>query len=116
MLKVDNLNYSSWPTILFQRLSVIMTDLVFALSVKYCADHLPAILGKTAEKHTGIFSRPNTMTILLLSNAGLFLVDHIHFQYNGFLSGVLLLSIGALAQDNFMLASVWFSVVCSPQP
>jgi len=111
MLKVDNLNYSSWLTILFQRLSVIVTDLVFALGVKSCADHLPPILGKTVEKHTGPFSRPNTLTILLLSNAGLFMVDHIHFQYNGFLSGILLLSIGALAQENFMLASVWFSVL-----
>jgi len=111
MLKVDNLNYSSWQTIMFQRLSVIMTDLVLALGVKSCADHLPPILGKTADKHTGIFSRSNTLVILLLSNAGLFLVDHIHFQYNGFLSGILLLSIGSLAQGNFMLASVWFSVL-----
>eukprot|EP00092_Neocalanus_flemingeri_P029638 GFUD01032184.1.p1 GENE.GFUD01032184.1~~GFUD01032184.1.p1 ORF type:complete len:500 (-),score=127.36 GFUD01032184.1:48-1547(-) len=109
MLKVDNLNYSSWLTILFQRLSVIVTDLVFALGVKSCADHLSPILGRTAEKH--ILSRPHTLILLLLSNTGLFLVDHIHFQYNGFLSGILLLSIGALAQDNFMLASVWFSVL-----
>jgi len=54
MLKVDNLNYSSWMTIMFQRLSVIVTDLVFALGVKSCADHLPPILGKTAEKHLGL--------------------------------------------------------------
>jgi len=111
MLKVDNLNYSSWLTILFQRLSVIVTDLVLALGVKSCADTLPSILGKTAEKHAGIFSRSSTLIILLLSNTGLFLVDHIHFQYNGFLSGILLLSIGSLASGNFMLASVWFSVL-----
>jgi len=111
MLKVDNLNYSSWQTILFQRMSVIVTDLVFALGVKSCAETLPAILGKTAEKHAGIFSRSNTLIILLLSNTGLFLVDHIHFQYNGFLSGILLLSIGSLASGNFMLSSVWFSVL-----
>jgi len=111
MLKVDNLNYSSWLTIMFQRLSVIVTDLVFALGVKSCADTLPSLLGSTAEKHAGGVSRANTLVILLLSNTGLFLVDHIHFQYNGFLSGILLLSIGSLGTGNYMLASVWFSVL-----
>jgi len=111
MLRVDNLNYSSWLTIMFQRLSVIGTDLVFALGVKSCAETLPSLLGSTAEKHAGGVSRANTLAILLLSNTGLFLVDHIHFQYNGFLSGILLLSIGSLGTGNYMLASVWFSVL-----
>jgi len=111
MLKVHNLNYSSWMTIMFQRLSVIVTDLVLALGIKSCADSLPSLLGSKAEKYTGDFSKANIVAILLLSNTGLFLVDHIHFQYNGFLSGILLLSIGALGTGNFMLASVWFSVL-----
>jgi len=111
MLKVDNLNYNSWATILFQRMSVIVTDLVFALGVKSCAENLHLFMDKTTEKHSGIFSRPQTLAILLLSNVGLFLVDHIHFQYNGFLSGILLLSIGALAQANFLLGSLWFCVL-----
>lgn len=33
MLQVQSLNYASEQTILFQRLSVIVTDLVFALGV-----------------------------------------------------------------------------------
>jgi len=111
MLKVDNLNHTSWLTILFQRLSVIVTDLILALGVRSCADTLPNLLGSTAEKHSGSFSRANTLVILILSNTGLFLVDHIHFQYNGFLSGIMLLSIGSLGSGNFMLASVWFSIL-----
>ena len=63
------------------------------------------------EAYCHILHSPQTLVILLLSNTGLFLVDHIHFQYNGFLSGILLLSIGSLASGNFMLASVWFSVL-----
>jgi len=34
MLKVENVDYNSWWTILFQRLTVIVTDLVFIYAVK----------------------------------------------------------------------------------
>lgn len=34
MLKVENLNYASEKTILFQRLSVIITDVVYAFGVR----------------------------------------------------------------------------------
>lgn len=34
MLKVENLSYSSKETIIFQRLSVVFTDIVYAIGVK----------------------------------------------------------------------------------
>ena len=33
MLDIENLNYSSWRTVAFQKLSVVMTDVIFILAV-----------------------------------------------------------------------------------
>ena len=51
--------------------------------------------------------------ILVFINGGLFLVDQIHFQYNGFLFGVLLFSIAKILEVRFgkcvlkSMTSVW---------
>jgi len=109
MLKVGNHNYSSNMTILFQRLSVILTDLVFGFGAKACADNIFKITAFRSQ--TGTLTKSNILMILLLSNAGLFIVDHIHFQYNGFLFGVMLLSIAAVMEEKFIKASFWFCVL-----
>ncbi|XP_037027416.1 probable dolichyl pyrophosphate Glc1Man9GlcNAc2 alpha-1,3-glucosyltransferase isoform X2 [Bradysia coprophila] len=100
MLNVNNLNYSSNMTILFMRLSVIVSDIVYAIGVKSCIDVL-----------TSGSLKKNVLTLVLLGNIGLFFVDHIHFQYNGIMFGILLLSISKMCQEKFVLSAFLFAVL-----
>ena len=79
---MENLNYASAKTILFQRLSVEVTDFVLIGTLIYF-----------------FFNRVTSYQSSLLSFSlcvfapGFLIVDHIHFQYNGYLIGLYLLSI-----------------------
>lgn len=99
MLNLNNLNYASQNTILFQRLSVILSDLVYAIGVKKCLN------GFTNNK----LYYPTVA--LLLGNIGLFMVDHIHFQYNGLLFGILLLCISKIIDKKFLHSAVYFTIL-----
>ncbi|XP_064348817.1 probable dolichyl pyrophosphate Glc1Man9GlcNAc2 alpha-1,3-glucosyltransferase isoform X4 [Camelus dromedarius] len=107
MLNVHNLNYSSSRTLLFQRFSVIFTDALFVYAVYECCK---CIEGKKAGKE--LTEKPKfILSVLLLWNFGLLIVDHIHFQYNGFLSGLMLLSIARLFQKRHMEGAFLFAVL-----
>ena len=44
MLEINNLNYKSVETLLFQRISVIFCDIVLAFGIKVCADALDELM------------------------------------------------------------------------
>ncbi|XP_077296866.1 ALG6/ALG8 family glucosyltransferase xit [Arctopsyche grandis] len=99
MLVLTNLNYASANTVLFQRLSVVFTDLILALGAKRCCDSL-------------LDSKSKFLVFLLVfGNIGLLMVDHIHFQYNGILFGIMLLSVGEAMKNNHLLSAFWFAVL-----
>lgn len=109
MLHVQNLNYDTPLTVLFQRLSVILSDLWFAYGIKQCCGtlDLPSQLRKRDPWINGGF----VLTMLLFGNAGLLMIDHIHFQYNGFLFGFLLLSIAKMMQHKYEESAFWFAIL-----
>ncbi|KDR18773.1 probable dolichyl pyrophosphate Glc1Man9GlcNAc2 alpha-1,3-glucosyltransferase isoform X1 [Zootermopsis nevadensis] len=112
MLQVKNLNYASSGTILFQRLSVIVTDFVFAYGTRELCSYLSSSGIRKSSKWGSRWGSPAAiLQILLLGNAGLLLVDHIHFQYNGFLLGLLLISVARVLQGKCLMASFWFAVL-----
>ncbi|XP_026849147.1 probable dolichyl pyrophosphate Glc1Man9GlcNAc2 alpha-1,3-glucosyltransferase [Drosophila persimilis] len=102
MLIVENLNYESKATLYFQRLSVTAMDLIYVLGVRSCLSALGVVKG-SQQFFAG--------SLLLLLNVGLIFVDHIHFQYNGFMFGILLLSISALIRQRFLWSAFTFAVL-----
>jgi len=63
------------------------------------------------EKEPSLKSKAFVFTVLMLFNFGLFIVDHIHFQYNGFLYGILLLSIQKMTVGNMPQGAFLFAVL-----
>lgn len=111
MLIVSNVNYASSATVLFQKFSVITTDLVLAYAVSECVT-ITSVMHNSSKKDAGLMENSKfTLIVLLLANFGLFVVDHIHFQYNGFLFGVMLLSLARILQGRNLEAAFWFAVL-----
>ncbi|KAF5278621.1 hypothetical protein FQA39_LY00663 [Lamprigera yunnana] len=100
MLILNNHNYASFRTILFQRMSVIFTDAVFAYGVYRCC----LVLKKNWRSKV-------ILPLLLIANTGLLFIDHIHFQYNGIMYGLLLLSCANIIQGHFLNGAFWFLIL-----
>lgn len=90
LLNVRSLEYSSWQTVYFQRTTVIVTELVLVYALHLYVRSSPS----RKPAHAAALS--------ILLSPGLLIIDHIHFQYNGFLYGVLILSL-VLARDRSTL-------------
>lgn len=99
MLKVDNLGYASYETIVFQRLTVIVSELVFYYALMRYAKYF----GNKYVNWVIVGS--------LFLHPGLIIVDHIHFQYNGLLYGILVLSIVEAKKGNLLGSGILFAVL-----
>ncbi|KAI6824723.1 Dolichyl pyrophosphate Glc1Man9GlcNAc2 [Hortaea werneckii] len=95
MLEVSNLGYDSWQTVQFQRATVILTELVLVFALHQFIKSTP--LGAKKQAHASALS--------ILLSPGLLIIDHIHFQYNGFLYGILILSIVQARRPSGLLTS-----------
>lgn len=51
------------------------------------------------------------LAAILLGNFGLLVIDHIHFQYNGILFGVLLISISKILNEQYLQSAFYFAVL-----
>ncbi|KAJ8754704.1 hypothetical protein K2173_010795 [Erythroxylum novogranatense] len=92
------LNLKSNTVICFQRISVIVSDLCLLYAVYR--------LTKNLESRKKIL-----IWALVIWSPGLVIVDHMHFQYNGFLLGLLLLSISYLQEGRDLTGGFVFAVL-----
>ena len=93
MLVVSSQPYASAPTVLYQRLTVMVTDVLLLFGASQMVRDAPA---------------PLTPLALTFLNAGLLLVDHVHFQYNGFLIGLFLLVAAKIRSNDERTAAALF--------
>ncbi|KAI8572482.1 hypothetical protein RHMOL_Rhmol01G0202600 [Rhododendron molle] len=94
----DGLDNSSPSLIVFHRLTVILADSVLVYGIHR--------LGKKLRSR-----ERNLMWVLVVWNPGLLIVDHMHFQYNGFLLGLLLLSLSWLEDGKDLMGGFAFAVL-----
>jgi len=118
MLQVERLNYDSWQTVYFQRATVILTELVLVYALHLYLHVPPTVLTKPLlNNYRYVKTAPSKLSahaaaLSILLSPGLLIIDHIHFQYNGFLYGLLLLSL-VLARNTptRLLSGLLFAVL-----
>lgn len=98
---VDGHNYDDDSVVLFQRVTVMVADGMLYWGLYE--------IGKGFEE-----LRRRVLYLAVIFSPGLLIVDHIHFQYNGFLFGILLLSLAKMRDGNDLIGGLGFAVlVCS---
>ncbi|WFD27067.1 dolichyl-P-Glc:Glc1Man9GlcNAc2-PP-dolichol alpha-1,3-glucosyltransferase [Malassezia nana] len=97
IVRIDALDYTAWPCVAFMRATVLLTEGVLVLSV--------VLFLRTATHDSALC----VLLVSVLLHPGLLIVDHIHFQYNGFLFGVLFLALWAARTGRPVWAALAFS-------
>lgn len=92
----------SLPTVFFQRLSVVGSEVVLFLALQWYV---------SSTKLNQAATRAFVVALSLVLSPGLLIIDHIHFQYNGVLYGFLVLMINCARLEKFLWCGFWFSVL-----
>lgn len=89
-----------WPTIVFQRSTVIISEILLFVVLQVF------INTSSVKEKTQSFVTASSIVL----SPGFLIVDHIHFQYNGFLFAILIASIVAAKQKRYIWCAFFYSV------
>lgn len=108
MVQISSTPYLTFKTVVFQRLTVIISDFIYVFASLKCSRLLTEQISIVENRRKPLYF---VLATLLVCNVGLLFVDSIHFQYNGMLFGILLFSIAAFLEENYLLGSFYFAVL-----
>jgi alpha-1,3-glucosyltransferase len=106
MLSLTQVNYTSNATLYYQRITVILSDILLYYSIRYYINISISSINKSQQLLYNF-----TQFFLLFASYGLLVVDHIHFQYNGLLFALLIYSIAAMKSGQLLLSGVFFAIL-----
>ncbi|KAM9931482.1 hypothetical protein OXX80_008868 [Metschnikowia pulcherrima] len=90
------------PTVYFQRVSVMASEIVLFLSLRWYVQTSTLPAEKT---------RAFAVASSLILSPGLLLIDHVHFQYNGMMYGLLVFMINCARLERYVLCGFFFAVL-----
>ncbi|KAH7105365.1 glycosyltransferase family 57 protein [Auriculariales sp. MPI-PUGE-AT-0066] len=99
IVDVNNLRYSAWSVIAYQRTTVIITELILGLAL------LRFVKGANDARVQRLLSAS------LFLHPGFLIIDHIHFQYNGFMFGILLWSLLMARNGRNLASGILFAIL-----
>lgn len=91
-----------WRTVFFQRSTVIASECLLFIALQWLID--------TSKSHKEQ-KRNFVIASSIVMSPGFLIIDHMHFQYNGFLFAFLVLSIVSAKVDRPVLCAFWFAVL-----
>ena len=84
-------NEPSDNCIKFHRCTVILSDIVLFIGAYFASTSIGVVLRDNNRPHNTLLT-----FLLIVTNPGLIMLDHVHFQYNGMMLGILLCSIACM--------------------
>ncbi|VDN93229.1 unnamed protein product [Brugia pahangi] len=99
--------YFSTELLYFQRFSVIATDVFYVLSCIFVTKSFR----KFYKNHNGVEKNSFAADIFLIANVSLVMIDNMHFQYNGILTSLLLLSLGWIMRKSFLCGALTYCIL-----
>ena len=90
-------------------------DSVLLLASVFYVNALPEkdnVFGNLPSETTN-YRKSLTLVFLVFSHFGLLMVDHIHFQYNGFLQGILVISIAFILRRQDVFGAIFYAILCA---
>ncbi|PVV04615.1 hypothetical protein BB560_000883 [Smittium megazygosporum] len=99
VVKLENLNYDTQSCVYVHRSTVILSELILFWA-----------LIRFANIHKNSISSIIISALVFLS-PGFLIVDHVHFQYNGFLFGILIWSINFALENKDFASAALFAIL-----